>query len=142
LKPWSKNIRSSLRKEPKVFLWDWSLIENQGSRVENFVASHLLKSVHYWTDFGLGKYELFYLRDKQKREVDFLVVKDNLPWFLVEVKTSNNSGISKSLYTFQEQTGAKHAFQVIFDMDYVDKDCFNHHEPVIVPAKTFLSQLI
>ena len=38
----SKKIRS-LKKEPKLYLWDWSEIENEGNRFENCVASHLLK---------------------------------------------------------------------------------------------------
>jgi len=54
IKPWSKNIRSSLRKEPKLYLWDWSLVDDYGARVENFIASHLLKATHFWTDMGLG----------------------------------------------------------------------------------------
>lgn len=85
---------------------------------------------------------MYYLRDKEKREVDFLVVKDNLPWFLAEVKYSNNQGISKNLYYYQKQTDALHAFQVVIDAPYVNVDCFKAGEPVIVPAKTFLSQLV
>ncbi len=142
IKPWTKNVVRTLKREPKYYLWDWTLVTDQGARVENFIASHLLKAVHFWTDYGLGDFDLFFLRDKEKREVDFLVTKDQAPWFLVEVKTKNHSGISKSLYHFQEQTKAPHAFQVVFDMDYVDKDCFSYHKPVIVPAKTLLSQLI
>jgi predicted AAA+ superfamily ATPase len=60
----------------------------RGQRAETFVACHLLKAVDGWTDLGLGSFELRYLRDKLKREVDFLVVRDRKPWFLVEVKTS------------------------------------------------------
>ena len=142
IKPWSKNVRSSLRKEPKLFLWDWSVIENHGDKVENFIASHLLKAVHYWTDTGLGNYDLYYVRDKKKNEVDFLVTKDQKPWFLVEAKASATTGISKALHLFQKQTAAKHAFQVAFDMDYIAKNCFDYTEPVIVPASTFLSQLV
>lgn len=142
LQPWSKNISRSLIKEPKVFLWDWSLVEDQGARIENFIASHLLKAVHYWTDRGFGEYGLYYLRDKEKKEVDFLVSKNKKPWFIVEVKASENHGLSKALYYYQEMTNAPHAFQVIFNMDYIDSDCFAATEPTIVPAKTFLSQLI
>jgi len=142
IQPWTKNVTRSLIKEPKVFLWDWSLVEDPGSRIENFIASHLLKAVHFWTDRGFGEFGLYFLRDKEKREVDFLVSKNKKPWFIVEVKTSKNCGLSKSLYYFQEMTKAPHAFQVVFDMAYVDKDCFSTTEPVIVPAKTFLSQLI
>ncbi len=142
VKPWHKNVSSSLKKQPKIYLWDWSDIQDSGARCENFVASHLLKAVHFWTDTGLGEYELYFLRDKQKREVDFLVTKNNEPWFLVEVKQSQHAGMSQGLYHFQEQTKAGHAFQVVLDMDYVAKDCFSYTSPVIVSMKTFLSQLV
>lgn len=142
LQPWMKNVARSLVKEPKVFLWNWALVENEGAKLENFVASHLLKAVHFWTDRGFGEYKLHFLRDKEKREVDFLVVKNKKPWFLVEVKTSGDRSISKSLYHFQEQTKAPHAFQVSFDLPYVNQDCFQEKGPVIVPARTFLSQLV
>ena len=75
LRPWSKNVKRSLRKEPKIYLWDWSNIEDKGARCENMVAAHLLKAVHFWQDSGLGEYDLYFLRDKEKREVDFLVTK-------------------------------------------------------------------
>lgn len=141
IQPWSKNITRSLLKEPKLYLWDWSLIEDEGQRNENFIANHLLKAVHFWTDCGFGEYGLYYLRTKEQNEVDFLVTKDEKPWFLVEVKTKRN-GISKDLYRFQKETKAPYAFQVTLDMDYVDKSCFTFKEPVIVPARTFLSQLV
>ncbi|MDP1836720.1 MAG: DUF4143 domain-containing protein [Chlamydiales bacterium] len=113
-----------------------------GARAENFIASHLLKAVHFWTDRGLGEYDLFYLRDKEKREVDSLITKNGNPWFLVEVKNSSNGSPSKSLYYFQEMLEAPFAFQVALDMDYVDRSCFEASRPIIVPAKTFLSQLV
>ena len=74
--------------------------------------------------------------------MDFLVSKNDEPWFLVEVKCSNNQSISSNLIEFQKQSGAKHAFQVVLDLPYVDEDCFSVFKPIIVPAKTFLSQLV
>ncbi len=142
IRPWSKNVVRSLIKEPKVFLWDWSTVKKPGSKAENFIASHLLKSVHFWTDMGFGDFQLHYIRDFEKKEVDFLVCKDDEPWFLVEVKNSNDTKISKNLHIFKEMTGAKHSFQVVLNKDFVNVNCFEHLEPVIVPAKTFLSQLI
>lgn len=142
LKPWTRNITRSLLKEPKTYLWDWSLVDDPGARAENMIASHLLKAVHFWNDAGLGDYDLFYLRDKEKREVDFLVSKDKKPWFLVEVKKSENGGLSKSLFYYQKLTEAKHAFQVAFDKEYESGNCFEATEPVMVSAKTFLSQLV
>lgn len=142
IKPWSKNVARALLKEPKVYLWDWSVIDDFGARLENFVASHLLKAVHWWTDLGLGKYELFYLRDKDKREVDFVVVKNTKPWLMVEVKASANQHVSPHLKYFYQQLQPAHAFQVVYDLPYQDLDCFSLKEPLQVPLRTFLSQLI
>lgn len=142
VRPWFRNVPKSLRKQPKVYLWDWSLVGDEGARRENLAASHLLKAVHAWTDLGLGDFGLHYLRDKAKREVDFLVTRDLKPWFMVEVKTSGRREIAPALSYFQQQTGAPHAFQMAFDLDFVDADCFAHTAPVRVPATTLLSQLV
>ncbi|OGT65993.1 MAG: hypothetical protein A3J38_10480 [Gammaproteobacteria bacterium RIFCSPHIGHO2_12_FULL_45_9] len=142
IKPWHTNITRSLLKQPKIYLYDWSLIQDVGARCENFIASHLLKAVQFWTDTGLGNYDLYFLRDKEKREVDFLVTKDEKPWFLVEAKHGDNARISKNLTYFQQETQAAHAFQVSLTHPFVNQNCFDYREPIIVPAKTFLSQLI
>ncbi|MDX8414017.1 MAG: ATP-binding protein [Mariprofundales bacterium] len=142
IRPWTKNITRSLLKTPKYYLWDWTQCHDSGARHENFIASHLLKAVHYWSDTGLGDYNLFFLRDKEKREVDFLVARDGKPWFIVEVKSSMKQPLSSSLELFATQLGIDHVFQVAIDGDYVERDLFDLKYPVIVPAKTFLSQLV
>jgi len=142
VRPWFKNVSRSLRKEPKWFLRDWASIKDPGDKTETFVACHLLKAVEGWNDMGLGKFELGYLRDKEKREVDFLVARDGKPWFLVEVKRRDES-ISPSLKYFQQQLAAPFAFQVVLDANYVDANCFARAgAPIVVPARTFLSQLL
>jgi hypothetical protein len=141
IRPWYRNVAKSLLKQPKIFLWDWSLVPDPGSRLENYVASHLLKAVHFWTDTGLGTYDLFYLRDKEKREVDFCIVRDGKPWFLVEVKISDTS-LSKALSYYHEQLGVPHAFQAVPSLDQVRKDCFSVGRPVVVPLLNLLSQLV
>lgn len=83
-----------------------------------------------------------FVRDKQKREVDFLVSRDAPPWFLVEVKSSEQAPLSPALNYFQQQVQAAHAFQAAIDADYAANDCFDVHTPVIVPARTLLAQLI
>jgi uncharacterized protein len=141
LRPWFRNVNRSLRKEPKWFLRDWSGIADTGARAETFVACQLLKAVEGWTDLGLGSFELRYLRDKEKREVDFIVIRDRIPWFLVEVKASDQR-LSDSLAHMQAQTKARHAFQCVIDHPFVEADCFQQTRPVIVPARTLLSQLL
>jgi predicted AAA+ superfamily ATPase len=141
VRPWFANVTKALRKEPKWFLRDWSGIEDAGARAETFVACHLLKAVEGWSDLGVGRFELRYLRDKLKREVDFLVVRDRKPWCLVEVKTGDDR-LSDALRYFQSATRAQHAFQVVMDMPYAAADCFDRTDPAVVPARTFLSQIL
>ena len=105
------------------------------------VGCHLLKAVEGWNDMGFGRFQLAYLRDRGKREVDFVVIRDGRPWFLAEVKHRDES-MSGGLGHFQKQLKAPFAFHVVVDADYVDADCFAQPRgPVVVPAKTLLSQL-
>ncbi|MDX2022249.1 MAG: ATP-binding protein [Deltaproteobacteria bacterium] len=89
LRPYSKGLARSLKKEGKLYLWDWSEVEAAGPRFENLVACHLLKACDFWTDTGEGVFELTYLRNKDKNEVDFLVLRGRKPWLAVEAKLSD-----------------------------------------------------
>jgi predicted AAA+ superfamily ATPase len=140
VRPWFRSVKKSLRKEPKWFLRDWSGIADPGRRAETLVACHLLKAVQTWDDLGLGSHELHYLRDKAKREVDLLVVRDGSPWLMVEVKHGDTTP-SRALRHFQNQIGAPHALQAVIDLPFVDADCFARKDPCVVPARTLLSQL-
>lgn len=111
LSPYHAKPIQSLRKQPKLYFWDWSETPEGGARQENMVASHLLKLVHFLRDVEGHKAELFYLRDKEQREVDFLVTVDRKPWFAVEVK-SNSDRISKDLRYFGQRVGIPFLYQV------------------------------
>lgn len=142
VRPWYKDVANSIRKTPKWYLRDWSAIQDAGKRHETMLACHLLKSVEFWTDYGLGDYELCYIRDKNRREVDFLVVKDGRPWILVESKTQSRV-LSSALQDFQRKLNVPYAFQVLFEAPYEPIDCFDFTgRAVIVPARTFLTQLM
>lgn len=139
--PWSTNIPHSLVKEPKVYLTDWSLVEDPGVRFENLVACHLKKSVDFWNEQGQGEFDIYFLRDKRQREVDFLITREAQPWLMIETKTSEQS-LTSSMHYYQEKTKVPFAFQVTKEMPYIDYDCFAREGIFIVPATTFLSQLI
>lgn len=132
----SKRIRS-LKKEPKLYLWDWSEVENNSARFENFIASHLLKFVHFITDYEGHKAELYFLRDVDKREVDFLVTIDRKPWFAVEVKY-NDTTLSPHLLYFRERLSIPYTYQVVksSNIDKLEK------EVRIISAGKFLTSLI
>ena len=140
VRPWFKNVENSIRKMPKWYLRDWANVHDEGKRAETLVACHLLKAVEGWTDLGYGEFSLGYIRDKSRREVDFVVTRDGEPWFLVEVKT-NDTALSDSLVFFQRKLETPHAFQVVVNAEYQEYDCFTSVSPVVVSARTFLSQL-
>jgi predicted AAA+ superfamily ATPase len=141
IRPYSKNIKRSLIKEPKLYLYNWALVEDEAARYENLIAGHLLKSCHYWTDLAFGEFELFYLRDKDKREVDFFVTKDQKPYLLLEVK-SNSHDISPSTHHFYNMTKPPFAFQVVRNKKKVRSPFQGLKSPIrIVSAEEFLSAL-
>jgi predicted AAA+ superfamily ATPase len=112
IKPWSRRIPRSLRREGKLYLWDYSAVQNAGARFENLVASHLLKACHFWTDTGEGEFELRYLRNKEKQEIDFLIVRDSVPWLPVEVKLSDTEP-SPSWRKFADLLPCGHGLQIV-----------------------------
>jgi predicted AAA+ superfamily ATPase len=142
IQPWSTNVANSLRKQPKIYLWDWSIAADMGAKKENFVASHLLKAVHWWNACGLGNFGLYYLRDKQKREVDFLVACDKKPFMMVEVKSSSHNHISPNIEYFQKTLKAPHAFQLAFDMPVSSINPVELHRPAIIAAADLFKVLV
>lgn len=119
VRPYSKSISRSLKKEPKMYLYDWSEVEAPGPRFENMIASHLLKLVHFYSDTGQADLKLHYLRDKDAHEVDFLITQKNKPLFTVEAKLSQRT-LDTNFYRFQKKTRAPH-FQIIQDKSFFRK---------------------
>lgn len=135
--PYSSAKIRSLKKEPKLYLWDWSEIEDEGKRFENFVASHLLKMVHFLQDYEGYNATLHFLRDRDKREVDFLVTIDGKPWFACEAKLQDGD-ISSHLLYFKERLKIPFVYQVIknYDRDIIKEGIR------ILPATKFLASLV
>jgi hypothetical protein len=139
VRPWFTRVAKALRREPKWFLRDWSGVTDPVARQKTFVACHLLKAVESWSDLGLGRFGLRYVRDKLGREVDFLVTRNDRPWFLVAVGEHHRQ--SECLARFHSATRARHALQLAFDAPFVNIDCFGSPEPAVVSARALLSQL-
>jgi hypothetical protein len=137
--PFTRSPLKSMKKMPKVYLWDWSQVEkSEGARLENMVACHLLKLCHFMHDAEGYPAALYYLRDLEGREIDFLVALGNKPpWMLVEVKAQEKD-ISKTMRYFVSRMKVLQAFQVVLPhgVDY-QKDGIR-----VVSASRFLSALI
>ena len=102
--PYSKNIARSILKEPKIYFYDNGLVVgDNGAKLENLVATSLLKNVLSRNDY-LGKDEkLKTLRTKDGKEVDFCLVNtDGTVKEIIEVKTSENK-LSKNLLYFSKK---------------------------------------
>jgi uncharacterized protein len=112
VRPYAGRLARTLRSAEKVYLFDPTEIENPGTRFENLVALHLRKLVDAWTDWGYGEFDLSYVRDREKREVDFLITERRKPYALVEAKQSARD-IDASLLYFAERLKPRYAVQVV-----------------------------
>jgi uncharacterized protein len=132
IRPWFTGVPKALRKEPRWFLRDWSAVLDPTARMRTMIACHLLKSVEGWGDLGLD------------REVDFLVLRDRRPWFLVCVAgEAPRGGVAPPVLAyFQRVTRARHAFHLVMNGSFSGVDCFAQTDPTVVSARTLLSQLL
>lgn len=133
ISPWHRNIKRSIIKEKKLYFFEWPLVFDSGSRFDNFLAVNLLRMAVRFTEIGLGNFEVFYIRDREKREVDFALVKDNNPLALFEAKESDSS-ISKPGRFYSKKMNIP-LFQIVHKAKKVEAfpgNCF------VIPASNFL----
>jgi predicted AAA+ superfamily ATPase len=116
--PYQTTAVKATRKEPKLYLWDWSEVQDEDARLENIVASHLLKFCQFLYDAEGYKTRLYFLRDKEQREVDFLVTAENKPWFCVEVKRTFKN-IPASLRYFGDKLKIPFVYEIV-NQDDID----------------------
>ena len=140
IKPYFKSLPRALKKEGKLYLWDFSEIENEGARFENLIALHLLKYCHYLTDTGAGVFDLHYLKNREKKEIDFLITKKNKPWLPIEVKLSQDTS-SNNWAAFTKHLDCKHVIQVIKKSGVFKIIHYELYDLLIISADYFLLYL-
>jgi uncharacterized protein len=134
--PWSKNIARAISKEQKYYFFDWTMVEDPGARFENAVAVSLLRLVNRWNELGLGEFDLRYVRNVQKQEVDFLLIDRNRPQALFEAKL-NDTSLSRSGLIFADALKIPY-YQVVAEAGR--PEAFPQ-ERYILPACQFLGML-
>ena len=137
ISPYYTNKVRSVKKEKKLYFWDWSLCKDPGSRFENFIGSQLLKYCHFREDVFGFKMELQYLRDTDKREIDFVVTEDDKIKFAVECKLGEKQ-ISKHLSYFSERVGIPKFYQTHLGNEDFEKVEIRTR---VMPALRFLEML-
>ncbi len=119
ISPYGAPAVRAVKKEQKLYFWDWSVLPDEGKRFENLVACQLLKYCHYRQDTEGYAMELRYVRDTDKREIDFLVLEDGVPKFAVECKLADTD-CSPHLKYFKDRTPIPEFYQVhTKDKDYL-----------------------
>ena len=141
IKPYSKSLARALKKENKIYLWDWSEIENEGARFENLIASHLLKYCDYMTDTGVGHFDLRYLKNKEKLEIDFLILRDKKIYLPVEVKLSDEQP-SPSWAKFMPQLHCAFGVQIVMKPNIYKIHAYDNYNILVISAATFLQCLV
>ena len=142
LKPYHKGNAKSLRKESKLYLWDYYPVQSAGARFENLIALHLLKACNYWSDSGLGNFELFYLRDKGQREVDFLITNDSKPWVAVEVKLDDLQPTPHFKAFSEILSKCKLVCQVVKRDNYYRQHQFKNGKVTVISAAALCGKLV
>jgi hypothetical protein len=111
--PLTKNIPRAILKPPKVYFYDNADIQGtDGARLENLVATTLLKRLHFLEDYHGYRCQLHYIRDKEGREVDFVTIIEGQVTDLIEVKTTQTD-ISSSLLYFKKLLQPKRTVQLV-----------------------------
>ena len=111
--PYTKNVPRSIQKPAKVYFYDNAdTKEEEGVRLENLVATHLLKRLQFIEDYYGYECQLHYLRDKDGREVDFVTVINKKVDELIEVKVSDDNP-STSLKYYRDKLSPRCAVQLV-----------------------------
>jgi predicted AAA+ superfamily ATPase len=137
IRPYAGQLARTLRREEKIYLFDFSPIENQGARFENLLALHLYKLCDAWTDWGFGDFALHYVRDRDKREVDFLITERNRPYALVETKLTARD-IDPNLRYFAQRLKPSYTIQIVREPQGF-KGVLESAGVILAPAVHFLS---
>jgi predicted AAA+ superfamily ATPase len=139
LRPYSIKISRSLVKEPKIYFYDYCRIQDEALRFENMVAVELNRAVTLWTDFGFGDYQLWFLRNKEKQEVDFLVTENAQPLFMIEAKFADVA-ISQNLIKFQNALNVP-AIQLVHQQNVARKIKNGKNVVIVASAADWLAGL-
>ncbi len=114
--PWHRNLARAILQTPKVYFFDTGLVRgDEGIRLENAVATLLLKQVHFLQDAHGRPVSLHYLRTKDGAEVDFALGDDNRLTHLIECKLSDKAP-HRTLANFASRFPGVEAIQLVRDL--------------------------
>jgi len=114
--PLTRGVTRSIRKPPKVYFYNNAdALGDESARLENLVATTLLKRLHFIEDYQGYRCQLHYIRDKDGREIDFATVRDGKLEDLIEVKWADTK-ISPALLYYANKLNPKRAVQIVGEL--------------------------
>lgn len=111
ISPYGPPRIKAVKKEQKLYFWDWPRAESEAARFENLLALHLVRLVDWARDVEGEKLELRYFRSRMGHEVDFVLLRRGKPWLIIEAKLSEQPLDSGVRYLL-ERVPVPFAFQV------------------------------
>lgn len=128
----------AVKKTPKHYHLDWTLVTDRAARFENLVACALLKWVHFEQDTRGRDLDLRYFRDTDGREVDFVVTEGRKPIRLIECKWSD-APVDRSLRYLKARFPDAEACQIAAtgEKDFLDSEGIR-----VGPALALLGSLV
>ncbi len=137
--PYHKNVARALSKQQKYYFYDNAMVAgDDGIKFENLVATSLLKAVHFQEDVYGENYKLFYIRNRDGYEIDFLLQKDEQPFHLIEAKWQENQ-LSKNFKKFFSNDSSIKKTQVVAEL--ARQKTYATGE-TIVASKKFLKRIL
>ncbi len=115
--PFHRNIARTILKAPKYYFYDTGqVIGDSGIKLENLTACALLKEIHYIEDYFGEQAQLYYLKTKDNREIDFFVTRKEAPFLMAEVKWADTSP-SRNFTVFSKFFPRVRKVQIVKELD-------------------------
>ena len=100
IRPWIRTDYERVGKQSKLFMTDsglmtsilgWNLdqVELDPDRSGKLVETFLFNELAAQVDAGNGRYEMFHYRDREKREIDFIIERDDQALLGIEIKAGS-----------------------------------------------------
>ena len=101
--PWTKTDYDRVGKRDKIFFtdsglmssilkWSFDKINLDGDRLGKLIETFAFQEIMAQIDCSDGEYSLYHYRDREKREIDFLIESEDESLLGIEVKASQTIG--------------------------------------------------